>query len=209
MRRPTVASPPSSTASPADLSVAATLPAPAVRAAPWPDSSPLHAAPAVDDGFLTTRGGLFYLLNFLALGAVQARLDERSLPACGWRWLVRLGNGVGLAPDPPLGRFLAAEIGLVDESDLATLPRLPEEAALLHAGLARYGALFGETERFSLAARVVATRSHVDVHFRLADVSLPVRRAGLDVDPGWLPWLGRVVSFHYGSRWQPPPGFPP
>jgi hypothetical protein len=24
-----------------------------------------------------------------------------------------------------------------------------------------------------------------------------VRRAGLDVDPGWLPWFGRVVNFHF------------
>ena len=23
------------------------------------------------------------------------------------------------------------------------------------------------------------------------------RLAGLDIDPGWLPWIGRVVSFHY------------
>jgi hypothetical protein len=24
-----------------------------------------------------------------------------------------------------------------------------------------------------------------------------VRRLGLDIDPGWLPWFGRVVAFHY------------
>jgi hypothetical protein len=29
-------------------------------------------------------------------------------------------------------------------------------------------------------------------------VSLAVRRAGLDLDPGWVPWFGRVVGFHYG-----------
>lgn len=26
---------------------------------------------------------------------------------------------------------------------------------------------------------------------------------GLDVDPGWLPWLGRVVTYHYGDAPQP------
>jgi len=26
-----------------------------------------------------------------------------------------------------------------------------------------------------------------------------VRRVALDVDPGWLPWLGCVVRFHYGD----------
>jgi hypothetical protein len=46
-------------------------------------------------------------------------------------------------------------------------------------------------------SRVVSTPTHVDVLFdhRLAD--LRVRRAGLDVDPGWVPWLGRVIRYHY------------
>jgi hypothetical protein len=30
---------------------------------------------------------------------------------------------------------------------------------------------------------------------RRADVR--IRKAGLDLDPGWVPWLGRVLSFHY------------
>ena len=45
--------------------------------------------------------------------------------------------------------------------------------------------------------RVCLTPTHLDITFdgRLADPA--VRRAGLDFDPGWLQWLGRVVSFHY------------
>jgi hypothetical protein len=31
----------------------------------------------------------------------------------------------------------------------------------------------------------------------LKHVSLPVRLAGLDANPGWYPELGRVVTFHY------------
>jgi hypothetical protein len=27
-----------------------------------------------------------------------------------------------------------------------------------------------------------------------------VRRAGLDFDPGWVPWYGRVISFHYTEQ---------
>jgi hypothetical protein len=42
------------------------------------------------------------------------------------------------------------------------------------------------------------TRTHLDVHFDLRAVDIRIRRAGLDLDPGWLPWLGRVVAFHYG-----------
>ena len=47
------------------------------------------------------------------------------------------------------------------------------------------------------AGRISVTNTHVDAVFdhRFADVR--VRKAGLDLDPGWIPWLGRVVSFHY------------
>jgi hypothetical protein len=48
-------------------------------------------------------------------------------------------------------------------------------------------------------ARVTSTRTHIDVYFDLSQVDMRVRRAALDVDPGWLPWLGRVVQFHYRS----------
>lgn len=45
--------------------------------------------------------------------------------------------------------------------------------------------------------RVAATPTHVDLLLDHRQVDLRVRRAGLDLDPGWLPWLGRVVRFHY------------
>jgi len=47
------------------------------------------------------------------------------------------------------------------------------------------------------AARVFATAMHVDVVMALDDISLPVRRAGLDRDPAWCPEFGRVIAFHF------------
>jgi hypothetical protein len=47
------------------------------------------------------------------------------------------------------------------------------------------------------ASRVAFTRTHIDVFFALRDLDIEVRLCGLDVDPNWLPWLGRVVRFHY------------
>lgn len=44
---------------------------------------------------------------------------------------------------------------------------------------------------------VAWTRTHIDVMFDHGQTDLRVRIAGLDVDPGWVAWLGRVVSFHY------------
>ena len=44
---------------------------------------------------------------------------------------------------------------------------------------------------------IFVTSSHIDVVFPLDRISLPVRMAGLDRDPGWQPLFGRVVLFHF------------
>jgi hypothetical protein len=37
----------------------------------------------------------------------------------------------------------------------------------------------------------------LDVTLSLSNVDIRIRRVGLDIDPGWLVWFGRVVRFHY------------
>jgi hypothetical protein len=41
------------------------------------------------------------------------------------------------------------------------------------------------------------TSTHVDLVMDMNSVSLGVRLAGLDANPGWVPELGRVIAFHY------------
>ena len=41
------------------------------------------------------------------------------------------------------------------------------------------------------------TASHVDLVMTLETISLPIRMAGLDLDPGWMPDFGRVITFHF------------
>ncbi len=147
--------------------------------------------------FVTAQGGLFHLLNFLRIGALQRRLVADPAPLAGWRWLLAAGRGLGLDADPPLARFLAAQLDLDDPGELDWLPPLGCEQALYRLGRRRFGAALWNPHLLRLDALVWADRSHLEVHCRMADVRLAVRRAGLDVDPGWLPWLGRVVRFHY------------
>lgn len=45
--------------------------------------------------------------------------------------------------------------------------------------------------------RVATSRTHVDLFLPLDRIRLPVRRAGLDQDPGWVPDLGHIVLFHF------------
>jgi hypothetical protein len=45
--------------------------------------------------------------------------------------------------------------------------------------------------------RLYATATHVDVVLDLDDICVPVRLAGLDLNPSWLPDFARVVLFHF------------
>ena len=49
-------------------------------------------------------------------------------------------------------------------------------------------------------ALLVHDRTHVDVHLPPASATAAVRRVGFDCDPGWVPELGRVITFHYDDR---------
>lgn len=48
--------------------------------------------------------------------------------------------------------------------------------------------------------RVVLSRSHWDVVFDIDQTDLRLRRLALDSDPGWVPWLGKVVQFHFDTQ---------
>jgi hypothetical protein len=51
--------------------------------------------------------------------------------------------------------------------------------------------------------RVWLTRADLDVTLPLDQVEIRIRRAGLDIDPGFVSWFGpwgRVVRFHYRDR---------
>lgn len=112
--------------------------------------------------------------------------ERFDLPA---HWAVPAAAGAGggrgaLLRGPPLDPALRRFLGAVVPSLRAWLAsRLgapdPADALLLRRGSVR------------------ATGAHVDLHLPLDAATAPVRIAGLDVDPGWVPELGRVVTFHY------------
>lgn len=162
----------------------------------------------------TEEGGLFYLINFLARPEAQALLRAglgagASAGADGWAWLAGLGLRLGLAPDGALARFLAERLDLPLGPDrpcpLADLPALPGGADLLDLGGRLYaGGSVWSPELLRVPARVHHGPTHLDVDYPLAAVRVEVRLVGLDVNPGWVPWLGRVVSFRYLEGWSVP-----
>ncbi len=147
----------------------------------------------------TQQGGLFYCLNFLNRPECQAIMAEhwRALPD-GWGWLYRLGQTLQLDQDDSVVDFICLQTGFDTRQaleQLAPLPALGELNALAQRWYAKTEVWNSELLRMD--ATIKFSPSHVDIHTAINNVRLPVRLAGLDVNPGWLPWLGKVVSFHY------------
>jgi hypothetical protein len=163
--------------------------------AAWPEDRHTGAAPAPAtyvNAVETEWGGVLFLLNaFRRLGL--DRFDpEDDDPPTAWRWLHDAGVSLGMPADEPLARFLA-------EQDLQTAIPRERLAAVLH-GLEH---LYAEPGPWPLplaqSAVLRATETHLDLHLAAPAVDPALRIAGLDLDPGWLPWLGRVVKFHYDA----------
>ena len=150
----------------------------------------------------------FFLATAAEAGLPEAVLSDEVLGDQPLSWIFyqlarRLIPAAGPA-DPAL--FAIAGLVPGDEPQ----PPRAEEATHLdvhasvwaHVTATRLGQAehdpFDVAER--LAARtgsIMASPGWIEVHLDLGDVDIDVRRAGLDLDPGWVPWLGVVVIFVY------------
>ena len=123
--------------------------------------------------------------------------------------LARAGPGravLGLAHGPVgLAKLAAGDLAQVRHAAALRIERrqVPEYATLLNAMTLAVQVLAwrltgrGWRRLARRRGRVRVGPTHVDVTYDGRDVDVAVRRAGLDIDPGWMAWLGRVVSFRY------------
>jgi hypothetical protein len=169
------------------------------------------------EGEFTPCAGLLFLvpvlqrLQFAEFVAAHPLFLEDGFPA---RLLQFVGRRVGLKPDDPMtlaldaspsSEFVASSWELPREARellAASLVRAPTDtpqAAWLVAlrRWCRRRARIGLTTLIRRPGRLLASHTHLDVCFDLAEADVRLRRIALDVDPGWVPWLGRVVRFHY------------
>ncbi len=168
-------------------------------AAPDRTETPVNPVVTAHDG-LSSFAGLFFLVPVLRrLGlathlVARADLLEAAFPA---RLLMHLGRRAGPADEDPLTQALAARVG--DTS------RDPVPAWLYHAwyvALRRWCRRHARIEWRDLvrrSGRVRTDDTHIEIFFEPRQVDIRLRRLALDVDPGWVPWLGRVIRFHYVS----------
>lgn len=197
----TAADTPASRRAGTEIAVSATASAPPAPA-PTATLEASYAASAPSAELLSAYGGTLYLLNVLNDGRLQQALgglrgvDLRS----GWHWLLSLASALGLAADDALYRWLQARWQAHHACTEAWQPR-SDDVPIIALAAQLCGPRLWAPELIAGPGRLRWTPTHLDLQRPLGCVSLAVRRAGLDIDPGWLPWLGRVVHFHYLERW--------
>jgi hypothetical protein len=160
--------------------------------------SPLVDGPMVGTG-LTSFGGLFFLIAAMRRAGLPDWLQNRheiaqwDFPALILRAVARRLR----APedDPVLVALDCSAQDIPAEVDA--------EVRIWIRTLRRWCRCFARIGLYSLICRpgrIRFTQTHIDVAFQATEADVRVRKAGLDIDPGWTPWLGRVLHFHYLSR---------
>ncbi|MDC0747851.1 hypothetical protein [Polyangium mundeleinium] len=157
------------------------------------------------DGILrpTVVGGLFFLIPVLEQIGISARLeaDPRLFDVgLAARFFASVARRFGAPAED--AALLALGGDRVDASfeDPALgeeVERLVRELLLEARRYFRRNLRLGLRDVVCRPGRIGSTRTHIDVVFDLEAADIRVRRAGLDLDPGWVPWLGRVVRYHY------------
>jgi hypothetical protein len=61
----------------------------------------------------------------------------------------------------------------------------------------RLNAEMGLHNLVTRSGQISITRTHINIWFEPQQADIRIRRVGLDLNPGWVPWFGRVVAFHY------------
>jgi hypothetical protein len=153
------------------------------------EPSPAEDTPQHGLELTTNWGGVLFLINALQWLDVEGLLGGNEAPT-GWRLLHDLGVAFGMPEDEALASFLTAQ-------DLDT--RVPPD--LIAELMLRLEVLYRPDGPWPLplaqSARLRATETHLDLDLAANEIDIALRLSGLDLDPGWVPWLGRVVTFRY------------
>ncbi|MFJ6484789.1 hypothetical protein ACIQK6_32380 [Streptomyces sp. NPDC091682] len=179
---------------------------------------PPEQAPGGPDplgGIATGWAGLLFLIATAAeAGLPERALDEPGLAARPLPWVL---HTAGRALVPGIVAEDAALLALAGLGParaalvLGTQEPTPEELACVHALAADWARATavrlhggGPDDPDGVVAavarrpgRITAEPGWIEAHLAVADTDLAVRRAGLDLDPGWVPWLGSVVRYVY------------
>ncbi len=191
--QPTFASPLTGVVEQVVLKSSPPTPLPALPApAPQRPAPRLH--PWSDDRLFTHAGGLFFVLPLLARAGLPEhvqRLPDAERAALPWHLLRAIARLARTPDDDPLVVALAPTPAVPGR--LAPWLLATHRLSLRTTGLTL-------RQLVARPALITLSPTHVDVSFRPSDADIRIRRAGLDLNPGWVPWLARVVSFHFNRE---------
>jgi hypothetical protein len=147
--------------------------------------------------------GLPFLLHLVPATGLPRLLDPAALAPLLWR-VATAGLGVP-STDPAVRAFCGGwqppAAALDHTGELALPAPLAEEADRGAAKLReRLAQRLPGSEPLALCRRAGMIHFEpgwIELRFPLRSAQAAVRRAALDLDPGWLPWLGCVVRFVY------------
>jgi hypothetical protein len=166
--------------------------------------------------------GFYFLLHVLRnLGIAEFLRDHPRLLNVNFPWILlrTLANHIGIGEDDPVLSFAP----VIPDADLRhkCVVKMPEAwrrlvpDALLDQPIERDASFiarawvvavrrwlwrYGELRIADVTRKlgqVAYIRPQVDITLLLHEVDVRVRRLGLDLDLGWVPWLGLIVRFHY------------
>ncbi len=170
----------------------------------------------------TSFAGLFFLLHPLRHLGIAKALDENPQLVFTHfvsRLLLRLAAQAGVPHDDPILDRLLDDVAEQDRrppdpfllpTALSHLRRLRPSADLTERVWAvvvrRFcwqGARMTLREIVTRPGRIYATAVDHHITMPMSAVDVRIRRCGFDIDPGYVPWFGRVVHFHYQVEAQP------
>ena len=171
----------------------------AVAAAASPPASartqPAMAAPiALDEARETAWAGLWFLLPMLLRQGLSQHPATATLLAAV---LQRAAARHGL--DDP-ARDWIEQVAALATADEAGAAHMQDEAAawwLLARRLSLRQARLPLRRVLHRPGRVWLAPHRVDLVLPLHSADVRIRRAGFDIDPGYVPWLDAVIHFHY------------
>jgi hypothetical protein len=138
--------------------------------------------------------GLFLLVRPLILLGLPQWLDahpREALGAFGWAIFAAILARTPVVATDPVWRVLPeAEAS----ADALTAWRVGLDRWLRRRARVRLADVVRRPGWFTFADGATLVR------FRLASADIRVRRLALDVDPGWVPWLGHAIRFAYDDH---------
>ena len=162
----------------------------------------------------TPYAGFLFLIPLLARAGLSRAIQghpewiDSHVP---WRVLRSIAERLSIPEDDPVYLWLSAsERGSSEQVQQEHSECVAKEVEAIVAqwrqamrSWCRLQAHLGLANLVHRPGWVSCSQTHVEVWMPLSDIDLRIRRAGLDIDPGWVPWLGQVIRFHYDPEGRP------